>query len=193
MNRRKVMPTLLAVVLLICGTCLATPQAGDWLTYKGKAYNVHGHSIGVYFEEHGTEAPAVLRQWISTACWCGHIVSWEVRDNDRLFLSRITAGDGKTDIPVSAVFTNETGPFEATWYSGKMESPRVRLRYFHCGVGGDYAYWRTFSFRNGRLVGTGFYLTRFFVLWRLVPLAVLNVIGVASIILTRRKRKLTAG
>jgi hypothetical protein len=180
------------VWMLLCGTCLATPQVGDGLIYQGKGYSVYGPSLDVYFGE-SNALVNVLPDIKSSACWRGYTAVWEVQNDGRLFLNYITAADFRTEIPISSAFPGQKGPFHATWYTGTMENPRICVIPFYGGVGGYYLYWKTFTFRNGKLVTAGirpgwpvvFYSIVFFI--ALVPIVISPL--VRRLIRRRRKGK----
>jgi hypothetical protein len=124
------------------------------------------------------------------------MATWEVRDDGRLFLDNITAADFRTDVPISSAFPDKKGPFHATWYNGTMENPRVLLHYVHGGVGGYFLYWKTFTFRNGKLVSTGIRPGLHIIAWLIILSIVFIPLFIAPILWriwkrTRRKKRAT--
>ena len=171
----------------------ATPQIGDPLHYQGSKYTVDrgwgltGSPVEPYFKAH----PEILSKGFSSACMNGHYSEWTIRD-EILYLDALHKSNGE-DIPLSLIFTNSVGPVPATWFTGELSCPRLRLWPSYNAIGGEYAYWLHFNFQKGRLEKINWSIDSF--LKRLIMNTTSLVCGIAVMVLfvrglhLRRKKR----
>lgn len=195
-SSRKRVGFMAVLALMLSATAIATPQHGDYLTVHGFRYEVYSPSLIQYFGNQSNTfetlsaavAPGELGQ--SSACWRGYWAKWEVR-GDRLYLTGVfTPRAGRdAEIPLLKLFGLATNAVSASWYTGTMESPRVLLRYIHGGYGGDFLYWRSFRFQNGRLAMTAVYPSKLVALWVCIPVVALAALVLGIRLLRKAEEK----
>jgi uncharacterized protein (TIGR02996 family) len=113
-------------------------QDPDWLHFRGRRRMLLSYPLDAYLRDL-SEQPA-LRMW-STANRRGYVATWEVRDDDTLWLTGLqTRLDDQADPGLRAVFPDAAGPVEARWVSQSLRVPDgEQLRYVHMGYGSQYA------------------------------------------------------
>ncbi|HJZ89276.1 MAG TPA: TIGR02996 domain-containing protein, partial [Gemmataceae bacterium] len=94
------------------------------------------------------------RMW-TTANRRGYVASWEVRDDDTLWLTGLqTRLDETADPGLRAVFPDAAGPLEATWVKQRLQvTEGEQLRYVHMGSDSQYARELQLYVWAGRLMG----------------------------------------
>lgn len=146
---------LLAITLLSCVSCFATPQHADLLCFRGKTYQVYGWPLVEYYgncsNTDAAVAAAIAPEPLlrSSACVEGYWAKWEIR-NHKLVLTKLFTYRNDRDIPLWKLFPGASNGVVASWYSGTMRCPWVLSKHYDTAP----LWWKVFHFRNGKYVGT---------------------------------------
>src|SRR5262245_16505908 len=113
-------------------------QDPDWLLFRGRRRRLVSYPLDACLRNLSDRS--ALRMW-TTANRRGYVATWEVRDDDTLWLTGLqTRLDETADPGLRAVFPDAADQVEATWVKQCL---RVRdgeqLRYVHLGNESQYA------------------------------------------------------
>lgn len=171
---------MVCLLLSVCTRAQATPQMADKLVEGDSVYWVYPSPLSDYLSDHAN-ANIFPQPW-TTMNWKGYSGSWEIRGK-KLYLTEIRCRDSITNA-MGRLFPGATNGVAATWFSGRVSSPELCLRYVHGGVGGDHAYWVHFDFWEGVLTERSWEIDPF--AFYMAVLAV-NIAAVLSLVLLATK------
>lgn len=142
-------------ILLLCITCKkgnCTYEIPDYLTYKGKTYEIYTNALEEYFNIHGRPDSIIYRTSERVmGCSRGYIAHWEIK-NDSLFLNKLQDIMEK-EIDLKLIFKDRQvkGRVFANWYNDTIINPYGKSIYNDFAFEKTYEYERKLVFKKGIL------------------------------------------
>lgn len=135
--------SMLAFLLALSHDAFATAQIPETLIFGGQNKALFTNPLDIWIKSPGNADR--IRPYISerkcSASWRGYAGTWEIR-GDQLLLVKLQAdpcSQKSREIPLSALFSGQTAPIVATWFSGRLTVPDgKRLKYVHMGYMSQY-------------------------------------------------------
>ena len=128
-----------------------TAQFPETLIYQGERHAMCSTPLCDYFESNNLQSPFT---YTSTALWRGYTGTWEVRDDNKLYLIKLhgTLRD-RSKATLDSVFPNSPDGVFADWFTGTVRLPQgEQLQYVHAGFASEFERDLWLQFVDGILV-----------------------------------------
>jgi hypothetical protein len=118
---RKILgAALVALMLWVPRTALATVQIPDTIYLDGQKHFLFSTPLEQYYGPHNPRPPF---RYPNTATWRGYQATWEIH-RGLLYLKAIRAWIPAGEVGLEALFPRQKGRVPATWFTGRLIVPQ---------------------------------------------------------------------
>jgi hypothetical protein len=117
---------LTLLIAIVYHACVATPQRGELLIYRGDTVEIQGEPLGPYILKMVPQVLADFKGGCATNLWRGYVGLWKLEEGKLVLIDVFLCGKIDKSIKV-LLFNNDSADIIADWFTGTLFIEKGRI------------------------------------------------------------------